>query len=132
MAFPRWDPVRDLLAIQQRLDRFAPGSTGWSPPVDLHETPNRYVLTAEVPGLQRDDLRIDLRDGLLRISGVRRQRPTCEKYHQLERGYGAFTRAFQLQAPVDGDAITADLRDGVLLVTCPKVSGAGARRIPIA
>ncbi len=71
MAFTRWDPIRDLLAIQQRLDRFAPGPSGWSPPVDLHETDEQYVLTAELPGLDRDDLQIHLHDGRLTLSGVR-------------------------------------------------------------
>ena len=56
MAFARWDPIRDLLAIQQRLDRFAPGPAGWSPPVDLLETTDAYLVMAELPGVIREDL----------------------------------------------------------------------------
>lgn len=131
VAFARWDPLRDLLAIQQRLERFAPGG-GWAPPVDLYETADRYVLVAEVPGLARDDLDIQLQDGVLTLSGVRReQSQTCEQYHRVERGHGSFVRRFQLQGPVDGDRITADLRDGVLTVTCPKAADGSARRIRI-
>ena len=71
MAFARWDPIRDLLAIQQRLDRFAPGPAGWTPPVDLHETPDAYVLTAELPGLAREDLDIQFHDSeLVKIHGM--------------------------------------------------------------
>lgn len=132
MAFTRWDPIRDLLAIQQRLDRFAPGPAGWIPPVDLHETPDHYVITAELPGLQREDLDIHLRDGRLTLSGVRREREAvCEQYHRVERGHGSFSRTFQLPMPVDADQIVADLRDGVLTVTCRKATDANARRIPV-
>ncbi|MBM3817491.1 MAG: Hsp20/alpha crystallin family protein [Acidimicrobiia bacterium] len=132
MAFTRWDPIRDLLAIQQRLDRFAPGPAGWVPPVDLHETPDRYVITAELPGLRREDLDIQMHDGQITISGVRREREAvCEQYHRVERGHGSFSRTFHLPVPVDVDAISADLRDGVLTVTCPKTGEPAARRISI-
>ena len=132
MAFTRWDPIRDLLAIQQRLDRFAPGPAGWVPPVDLHETPEQYVVTAELPGLRRDDLEIHMHDGLLTLSGARRERGLpYEQYHRVERGHGTFSRTFQLPIPVDAEHITADLRDGVLTVICPKTVEPGARRIRI-
>jgi HSP20 family protein len=132
VAFARWDPIRDLLAIQQRLDRFAPGPAGWVPSVDLHETPNSYVITAELPGLHREDLEIHMHEGRLTLSGVRRQREmTSEQYHRVERGHGSFSRTFQLPVPVDTGSITADLHDGVLTVTCPKSAEAGARRIDI-
>lgn len=132
MAFARWDPIRDLLAIQQRLDRFAPGPAGWVPPVDLHETADAYIVTAELPGLNRDDLDIQINNEQLTISGVRRERElACEQYHRIERGHGSFSRSFHLPIPVDAERITADLRDGVLTVTCPKSGDAAARRIRI-
>ncbi|MSO29743.1 MAG: Hsp20/alpha crystallin family protein [Acidobacteria bacterium] len=131
MGFARWDPIRDLMAIQQRLDRFAPGPSGWVPPVDLHETPDHYVITAELPGLKREHLQIEMLDGRLTLSGVRSERePTCEQYHRVERGHGAFSRTFQLALPVDANRITAELHDGVLTVTCPKTSEP-SRRISI-
>jgi HSP20 family protein len=122
VAFARWDPIRDLLAIQQRLERFAPGPAGWVPPVDLHETPDQYVLTAEVPGLQREDVQIEVHEGRLTVSGTRRERSDgCEQYQRMERGHGSFSRTFHLPVPVDSHRIVADLRDGVLTITCPKV-----------
>lgn len=131
MAFARWDPIRDLLAIQQRLDRFAPGPSGWVPPVDLHETPDAYVVTAELPGLKRENLHIEMMDGRLTLSGIRPEREsTCEQYHRVERGHGSFSRAFQLPLPVDAERIIAELHDGVLTVTCPK-SAEPTRRISI-
>lgn len=133
MAFARWDPLRDLIAIRQRLDRFAPGpAAGWVPPVDLYETPDRYVITAELPGLSRDDVTIHVHEGRLTLSGTRRGQPVaCEQYHRVERGHGSFSRTFQLPHPVDGERVTADLREGVLTITCPKAADAAARRIMI-
>ena len=131
MAFARWDPIRDLLAIQQRLDRFAPAAAGWTPPVDLIETDDAYVVVAELPGVDRDDLSISMHDdSRLTIAGVRRERPG-EEYHRVERGHGCFSRTFHLPIPVDADRITADLHEGVLTVTCPKALNAVGRRIPI-
>jgi HSP20 family protein len=132
MAFARWDPIRDLLAIQQRLDRFAPGPEGWAPPIDLHETDDAYVLTAEVPGLAREDLQIHVHDGRLTLTGTRHERPVpCEQYHRVERGHGTFNRSFQLPLPIAVDRIAADLKDGVLTVTVPKSPEAPPRRIRV-
>lgn len=132
VAFARWDPIRDLLAIQQRLDRFAPGPAGWAPPIDVHETADEYVITAELPGLRRDDIQIQVSDGTLQLSGVRRKGGvTCEQYHRVERGHGEFSRTFQLPSPVDTDHVTADLRDGVLTIICPKAAEGSARRIRV-
>jgi HSP20 family protein len=132
VAFGRWDPIRDLLAIQQRLDPFAPGPAAWVPAVDLQETADHYILTAELPGLAREDIDIQLQDGRLTLSGVRRERGiTCEQYHRVERGHGSFSRSFQLPVPVEVESVAADLRDGVLTVTCPKARDGGARRIDV-
>ena len=132
VAFTSWDPIRDLLAIQQRLDRFAPAPSGWTPPVDLLETPDRFVVTAELPGMKREDLDIQVRDDRLIISGTRREpAQPCEQYHRVERGHGSFLRTFQLPAPVDGTRVSADLRDGVLTVICPKAADPSARRIRV-
>jgi HSP20 family protein len=132
VAFARWDPIRDLLAIQQRLDRLAPGPSGWKPAVDLHETADDYIVTAELPGVPRDAIEINFHDGRLTLSGYRQPRVcACEQFHRVERSHGSFSRTFQLPVPVDAEAIRADLRDGVLTVTCPKDPDAAARRIHI-
>ena len=132
VGFARWDPIRDLLAIQQRLDRFAPGAAGWVPPIDVLETVDEYVVTAELPGLRQDDIHIQVSDGRLEISGDRREAGLpCEQYHRVERGHGRFSRIFQLPLPVDGERVTADLRDGVLTVICPKAAEGSARRIRV-
>jgi HSP20 family protein len=132
VAFARWDPIRDLLAIQQRLDRFAPGPAGWSPPVDLHETDDQYVVTAEVPGLRNEDVQIHFQDGRLTLSGARHERPaSCEQYHRIERGHGTFSRSFHLPMPIAENEIRADLREGVLTVVIPKAVNPTPRRIRV-
>jgi HSP20 family protein len=129
VAFTGWDPLRDLLAIQR--GRFAPGPGGWVPPVDIHETTDHYVITAELPGLKREDIRIHVEDGRVTLEGVRPDKGTCEQYHRIERGHGAFSRTFQLPAPVDSERVEAGLRDGILTVTCPKVSDPSPRRVHV-
>ena len=132
MAFARWDPIRDLLAIQQRLDRFSPGPSGWIPPIDVHETADDYIITAELPGLSRDDIHIQVHEGRVQISGERREHDfPCEQYHRVERGHGSFSRTFDLPLPVQNDHVSADLRDGVLTIVCPKVKEGGAQRIVV-
>ncbi|MFO7303404.1 MAG: Hsp20/alpha crystallin family protein [Acidobacteriota bacterium] len=127
-----WDPVRDLLTIQGRLESlFGQATPGWVPPVDLVECDDRYILTIEVPGMERDHIRLEYADQVLTLRGTRPIETCCpERYQQLERGQGQFSRAFRFATPVDGDAITADLADGVLTVTIPKAGG-GARRIEV-
>jgi len=134
VAFARWDPLRDLLAIQQRLERYAPSQAGWRPPVDLQETEDRYLVTAELPGVKQEDIHVAFKGGVLTLSGMRRERERdrpCEEYHRVERGHGSFSRSFHLPLPVDGEAITADLKDGVLTITCPKLTDGTAHRINI-
>src|SRR6266513_5553118 len=132
MAFARWDPIRDLLAIQQRVDRFATDPSGWIPPIDVYETADEYVITAEVPGLGRDDVQIQVLDGRIQISGQRRGRDLpCEQYHRVERGHGSFSRTFELPLAVKSADVTADLRDGVLTVICLKAKESGSHRIVV-
>lgn len=133
MAFTRWDPLRDLLALQEQLERLSgQDAAGWTPPVDIFETADTFVVTAELPGLRREDIDIRYQDGQLTLQGTRRTPDVpCERYHRVERGHGAFFRRFALPTPVDVDRIGADLVDGVLTVTVPKAGASGARRIDV-
>jgi HSP20 family protein len=133
VSFTRWDPLRDLYALQERIERMAdPGATGWTPPVDLYETADRYVLTAELAGLTRDDIDINVQDGAVTLQGRRRSSSVpCERYHRVERGHGEFARRFSVPVAIDLPNVTADLRDGVLTLTLPKSSMALPRRIEV-
>jgi HSP20 family protein len=136
VAFTRWDPLRDLLALHEQLGHLVgTDAPGWTPPVDLYETAAEFVLTAELPGLARDEIEIHAEDSRITIRGARSASPgreiPCEQYHRVERGHGRFSRAFTLPEPIDVEAITADLRDGVLTVTVPKAATRGTRRIDV-
>jgi len=132
VAFSRWDPFRDLLALHQRLDRLtSPDAPGWTPPVDLYETPDHYVITAEVGGLTRADVDVQVREGRLTLRGRRADTGLpCERYHRVERGHGTFSRTFELPQAIAADDISADLCDGVLTVTVPK-RVEPARKVPV-
>jgi len=133
VAFARWDPVRDLLALQEQIGQLVGSDApGWTPPVDLYETSGAFVLTAELPGLGRDQIEIHAEDSRLIIRGERpSSQVPCEQYHRIERGHGRFSRSFVLPEPIEVDLVTADLREGVLTVTIPKAGGRSARRIDV-
>ena len=132
--------MRDLLTMQERLESlFGRAAPGWVPPVDLAERADHYLLTIEVPGLARTDIRLEFTDGVLTVRGERQAKDCCpERYLQLERGQGPFSRAFRFATPVDGSAISAELASetSVLyggsvkadnaagLLACPDIDGA--------
>ena len=133
MAFTRWDPFRDPLALQEQIGHIVgTDAPGWTPPVDLYETGGAFVLTAELPGLTRDDIDIHAEETRIVIRGERAGHVPCEQYHRVERGHGRFSRAFMLPEPIDIEAVTADLKDGLLTITIPKAGGRGARRVDVA
>lgn len=137
MAFTRWDPLRDLLALHEQLGHLVGSDApGWTPPVDLYETSREFVLTAELPGLSRDQIDIVVEDGRIVIRGARMSAGPhkdipCEQYHRVERGHGSFSRAFALPDVIDVDAISAELKDGVLTVTIPKAADRASRRVDV-
>src|SRR5258708_18912272 len=97
VAFTRWDPLRDLLALHEQLGHLVgTDAPGWTPPVDLYETPNEYVLTAELPGLKREQIDIHAEDSRIIIRGARAAVPggdiPCEQFHRVERGHRRFHR----------------------------------------
>ena len=136
VALTRWDPLRDLLALHEQLGQLVgTDAPGWTPPVDLYETAIEFVLTAELPGLTRDQIDINADDNRITIRGARTSAPDgeipCEQYHRVERGHGRFSRAFALPERIDVANVTADLKDGVLTVTIPKAGDSGSRRINV-
>lgn len=129
------DPLGDLRAWQQRLERLSRHqSDAWSPPIDVYETADVYVVTAELPGLKREQVELAVEETRLTIQGTREARPAsgdAVHYHQVERGHGSFRRVFEFAENIAGDRIAADLADGVLTITIPKAPPAAARRIDV-
>jgi HSP20 family protein len=105
----------------------------WMPPVDIQETEEAYRLTAELPGLKRDDINITLENNVLRLSGERKFEKDVKKesYQRIERSYGAFSRSFTLPQLVSSEKVQAAFQDGVLTITVPKAEQARPRKIAI-
>jgi HSP20 family protein len=105
----------------------------WNPAVDLYEKEDSFVIKAELAGVDKDNISIDLKDGVLTLSGERSNDSEAEEddYYRRERTYGKFRRAFSLPADVDADKIKADFKDGVLKITVPKPEERKPKQITI-
>ena len=143
MALVRWQP-RELFGIGRDMDRLFDGvlSNGhgtasreavWRPSVDIEETDLGFVLTADLPGIAREDLDITLVEDRLTIKGRRHRESESKEgnVHRVERAYGTFTRTFDLPAAVDTEAVAATYKDGVLQVTVPKAEEAKPKQIEV-
>ena len=129
------DPLSDLRAWQERLESLARHrGESWAPPIDVYETATAYVVTAELPGLTRDQVDLAVADSRLTIQGTRQaviDPAAAVHYHQIERGHGIFRRTFEFTEGIDKDRISADLADGVLTITVPKMPPPPPRKIEV-
>jgi HSP20 family protein len=146
MAITRWDPFRDLGILQERMNRVfedaavrgwkndePSATTSWSPAVDIYETDSEIMVQAELPGIDRKDIALQLENNVLTLKGDRRfeKETNQENYHRIERSYGGFSRAFTIPTIVDEDKIRADYRDGILKIALPKKEQVKAKQIKI-
>jgi len=154
MAFVRFrpfssavDPFSDVSDIQSEMNRLFDGFFGrpsqvgqvggiervWAPAVDMYETKDELVITAELPGLTEKDLQLSITGDMLTIRGERRwdQEVKQDNYYRGERWFGKFERALPLPIPVQADKVKASYRDGVLTVTLPKVEEIKPKEIKI-
>jgi HSP20 family protein len=129
------DPLGNLRVWQERLERLSRHhAESWTPPIDVYETDRAYVITAEVPGLTRDQVELAIEDSRLTLQGRREVRSpsgAAVHYHQVERGHGAFRRTFEFAEKIDTEHVTADLAEGVLTITILKVPPPPARKIEV-
>ena len=147
MALVRWTPMRNLLSFQEEMNRmfneFSRSGNGeeagwgfqtWTPPVDIYETDDALVLTAEMPGISKDEVGIEIHENTLTLKGQRPHEAEVhdDRYHRRERAYGAFQRSFVLPTTVDHEKVQATYRDGILELRLPKLESAKPKRIAIA
>lgn len=132
-----WDPFADLNRMQREFEKSFFGPRGrqadFAPAVDVHEDNDRLVLCAELPGVLRDDIEIQVDGNVLTLKGERRLEGEEEgkRYHRVERAYGTFVRQFQLPTNVDSTQIDAELKDGILTLKLPKKQEQKARKIEV-
>lgn len=145
MTLMRHNPFRDLLALSDRLSRLAEDSSmslanesdfltgSWSPSVDIYESENSIVITAEVPGINEKDIDLTIDRNLLTIKGERKfeNEVNKENYHRVERTYGSFSRSFQLPSSVDTTKVKAEQKNGVLTINLPKKEEEKPKKISI-
>lgn len=105
----------------------------WAPQVDIAETDKEFMIKAEMPEVNKEDIRIAVNNGILTIRGHRKQEKeeTGKKFHRIERHYGSFSRGFTLPDNIDEDNIEADFKDGVLNLQIPKTDEAKQRTIEV-
>jgi len=144
MAIVRWEPFRELAALQNEMSRWmgglsggvAPGngqSSTWLPSVDVWETENELVLSFDLPGIDEDAIAVELDDDVLTVSGERERTSehSGERFYRFERRFGTFSRSVTLPPGVKEEAITADYQNGVLEIRIPKPEEQKPKRIKV-
>ena len=147
MTIAKWEPLRDLLSLQDRMNRLfddsvrgmRPGEEGlasaiWSPAVDIYETENEVILKAELPEINQKDIDIQVENNTLVLRGERKfeKEAKRENFHRIERAYGNFSRSFTLPNTIDQEKIRADYKDGILKVMMPKREEIKPKQIKVA
>jgi HSP20 family protein len=145
MAVTRWDPFRDVLALQSRMNSLfqefgrGQGESGalttaaFAPPVDIYEDEHKIVLKLEVPGLAEKDLDIQLENHVLTVKGERKfeKEEKEENFHRIERRYGSFYRSFTIPNTVDPESVKAGYDAGVLKIELAKRAEAKPKQIKV-
>ncbi len=146
MNIVRWNPSGSLFATRKPLSRlfeefFYPmvqdntdaGLWSWNPAADVYDKDDRFVIKAELPGVDKKDITIDLKNGVLTLKGERSydNEVTDDKYYRKERAYGKFERSFTLPVNVDSDKIKAEYKDGVLNIEIPKPEDHKPKKITV-
>lgn len=141
-----WNPLRELGNFENLLERFfnlpslsrngeteAMTVSQWSPLVDISEDANEYLVKAELPELKKEEVKVSVENGELTISGERKseKEEKGKKFHRIERSYGSFLRSFTLPESVSGDKVTAEFKDGMLMVHLPKDEKAKPKTIEV-
>lgn len=145
MALVRWAPARELYPVQSEINRLfntffdtatpvsGRVSRRWTPALDIVENDGDYVVRADLPGLGDDDVNVEVKDGVLRITGERKSEHEERKdsYTRIERSYGTFARSLTLPEGVDPESVKASFDKGVLEIHVPKPEAPKAHTVEI-
>jgi HSP20 family protein len=142
MALVRWEPAREVDTLQTEMNRLfdtffggnaTRGARRWVPAMDLVETEDHLVLRADLPGLEKDDVAIEIKDGTLTVAGERRaeHEEKSEGFYRVERAHGSFSRSLSLPRGIDPDSVAAEFDKGVLEVRIPKPEERKPHRVAI-
>ncbi len=145
MVHVKWEPFRDLMAMQDRMTRLFDETVsriwkeegtmrgGWTPPVDVAERENELILKIDLPEMNQSEIEIKVEENNLIIQGERKflKENPDENYVQVERPYGPFQRTFTLSRRIDQDKIKASYKDGVLRIVLPKKEAVRPQKIQL-
>jgi HSP20 family protein len=146
MNLVKWNPFRELEDVSHRLNSLfgklpARSESGadmlavadWMPTVDISETDAGYLIKAEIPEVKKEDVKVNIQDGMLTISGERHQEKEekSQKFHRIERSYGSFSRSFRMPDDADESTVNAEFKDGMLNVTLPKSKKAETQSVSV-
>jgi HSP20 family protein len=146
MNITRWDPFRELEDMSNRLNRMfgrfplareadqdAMVAFDWAPSVDISENSEEYVIKAEIPGVNKDDVKVSIEDGVVSIQGERKQEneQKDKKFHRVERSYASFLRTFSLPSNIDDAKVQAQFKDGLLTLRLPKSASAKPKTVEV-
>jgi HSP20 family protein len=141
MTLVKWNPNRSLFNLRNNwLDDFFGSDVlmnrtreSWYPAVDIEENDNEYVVALELPGMQKDDIKISFHDDILSISGEKKEESVKDNdnYHHFERRFGKFERSFRINSDIIGDKIDANMKDGVLTINLPKAEISKPKQIEV-
>ena len=145
MTIIKWSPAREIASLQQGINRLFEDvfsqSTGydsetmgsWRPPVDIIDTEQAIIIFAEIPGIDKENVAIEVKENVLSISGERTVDHSVGNgsYMRSERVFGQFARSFALPAMIPTEKITANFKDGVLKITIPKPEAEQPRKVSI-
>ena len=141
-----WDPFRDLLSIQNEMNKLFDSSVSksldrkdvfdggfWAPAVDIHDEKDSYLIKADLPGVKQNEIDISVDDDTLTLKGDRKveKEEKDKNYYRSERVYGAFQRSFALPSSVDATKIAANYKDGVLEIRIPKTEEVKKKQIKV-
>jgi len=140
MGIIKWVPFAGFDDFEENLHRLVRTSETeglrfgeWKPAVDIKEAEKEYVVTADLPDVKREEVKVSFNEGVLTLEGERKfeKEEKTERFHRIERGYGKFVRRFALPTEVDADHVTAEFKDGLLTVRVPKSANAKPRTIEV-
>ena len=146
MALVRWDPFRNVATLQDRINRLFEDAfprsrdidddvsmCAWRPAVDIYETENGLVLKAELPGVKKEDVSVEIKDNILTLKGERVEDKQVDEdnYYRRERCFGTFQRSFNLEQSIQPEKIKAKFKDGVLEVEIPRPEEEKPKKISV-
>ena len=144
-ALTRWDPFREMEEMQSRLSNILSRRSRdngdnesitvpeWAPVVDITEDEKEYLITAELPEINKEEIKLTVENGVLILAGERKREneEKGKKYHRIERAYGSFVRTFALPDNADADKVNAEFKDGLLKVHIGKSEAARPKMIEV-